>query len=72
MELLERRLVPEAVEHPIGEQLEIGPLDDPAEHLAARQCLHCRSSDGCPGMLANDSYPGTYSYVAIDTSPDAG
>jgi dienelactone hydrolase len=27
--------------------------------------------DGCPGMVANDGYPGNYSYVAIDTSPDA-
>jgi hypothetical protein len=26
--------------------------------------------DGCPGMAAGDGYPGVYSYVAIDTSPD--
>ncbi len=27
--------------------------------------------DGCPGMVKNDGYPGNYSYIAIDTSPDA-
>jgi hypothetical protein len=27
--------------------------------------------EGCPGMVANDGYPGDYSYVAIDRSPDA-
>jgi dienelactone hydrolase len=29
--------------------------------------------DGCPGMVpkAADGYPGNYSYVSIDTSPDA-
>jgi dienelactone hydrolase len=26
--------------------------------------------DGCPGMASNDGYPGNYSYVSIDTSPD--
>jgi dienelactone hydrolase len=26
--------------------------------------------DGCPGMVSNDGYPGNYSYLAIDTSPD--
>jgi dienelactone hydrolase len=28
--------------------------------------------DGCPGMVpaARDGYPGTYSYISIDTSPD--
>jgi len=40
MELLEGRLLPEAVEDPIGEQLQIGSLDDPSEHLAARERLH--------------------------------
>ena len=27
--------------------------------------------DGCPGMSSADGYPGDYSYVAIDTAPDA-
>ncbi len=27
--------------------------------------------DGCPGMTSNDGYPGNYSYVSIDTTPDA-
>jgi pimeloyl-ACP methyl ester carboxylesterase len=29
--------------------------------------------DGCPGMVpeADDGYPGNYSYLSIDTSPDA-
>jgi dienelactone hydrolase len=29
--------------------------------------------DGCPGMVphSGDGYPGNYSYIAIDTSPDA-
>jgi dienelactone hydrolase len=29
--------------------------------------------DGCPGMVpeADDGYPGSYSYLSIDTSPDA-
>jgi dienelactone hydrolase len=26
---------------------------------------------GCPGMVAKDGYPGNYSYVGIDTTPDA-
>ncbi|HSC04231.1 MAG TPA: hypothetical protein VLC49_12950 [Solirubrobacteraceae bacterium] len=27
--------------------------------------------DGCPGMVTDDGYPGSYSYLAVDTSPDA-
>ena len=29
--------------------------------------------DGCPGMVpeSDDGFPGTYSYLALDTSPDA-
>jgi dienelactone hydrolase len=42
-------------------------------HLAGGQRWDCEDlRDGCPGMVADDGYPGTYSYVAIDTSPDAG
>ncbi len=40
VKLSERRLLPEAVEHAIGEQFEIRPLDDPAEDLATRERLH--------------------------------
>jgi dienelactone hydrolase len=33
--------------------------------------FHCEDlREGCPGMTANDGYPGDYSYVRIDTSPD--
>jgi dienelactone hydrolase len=28
--------------------------------------------DGCPGMSAEDGYPGNYSYLAIATTPDSG
>ncbi len=30
--------------------------------------------DGCPGMVpeSDDGFPGTYSYLALDTSPDKG
>jgi dienelactone hydrolase len=27
--------------------------------------------DGCPGMVATDGYPGDYSYIKIDTTPDS-
>ncbi len=27
--------------------------------------------DGCPGMTTDDGYQGSYSYVSIDTTPDA-
>ncbi len=27
--------------------------------------------DGCPALSADDGYPGTYSYIDIDTRPDA-
>jgi hypothetical protein len=39
---LEGGLLPEAVEHPVGEHLEIGALDDPPEYLAATERLHVR------------------------------
>ena len=30
--------------------------------------------DGCPGMVpeSDDGFPGTYSYLAVDPSPDRG
>jgi dienelactone hydrolase len=40
--------------------------------LASGQRFDCESlRDGCPGLVANDGYRGTYSYVALDTTPDA-
>jgi dienelactone hydrolase len=40
-------------------------------HLAGGQTFDCEAlRDGCPGMVSNDGYPGDYSYLAIDTSPD--
>jgi dienelactone hydrolase len=41
-------------------------------HLANGQRFDCEDlRDGCPAMVANDGYKGNYSYLAIDTSPDA-
>jgi hypothetical protein len=41
-------------------------------HLAGGQAWDCEDlRDGCPGMDADDGYHGVYSYLAIDTSPDA-
>ncbi len=41
-------------------------------HLASGQRFDCEDlRDGCPGMVADDGYPGVYSYLAVDTSPDA-
>jgi dienelactone hydrolase len=41
-------------------------------HLAGGSVFDCEDlRDGCPGMVANDGYPGVYSYLAVDTSPDA-
>ena len=41
-------------------------------NLANGQKVDCEDlRDGCPALGADDGYPGTYSYVAIDTSPDA-
>jgi len=43
-------------------------------HLANGQVWDCEDlRDGCPGMVpeSQDGFPGTYSYLAIDTSPDA-
>ena len=41
-------------------------------HLAGGRVWDCEDlRDGCPGMVGDDGYPGVYSYLAIDTSPDA-
>jgi hypothetical protein len=41
-------------------------------HLASGAVWDCEDlRDGCPGMVADDGYPGSYSYLAVDTSPDA-
>ncbi len=41
-------------------------------HRSNGQVFDCEDlRDGCPGMVTNDGYPGTYSYVNIDTSPDS-
>jgi hypothetical protein len=41
-------------------------------HLASGSMFDCEDlRDGCPGMVADDGYPGVYSYLAVDTSPDA-
>ncbi len=42
-------------------------------HLKGGQQWDCEDlRDGCPGMVrtSKDGYPGNYSYVAIDTSPE--
>jgi dienelactone hydrolase len=40
--------------------------------LANGQRFDCEDlRDGCAGMTTNDGYPGSYSYVKIDTTPDA-
>jgi dienelactone hydrolase len=41
-------------------------------HLSNGNVFDCEDlRDGCPGMVSNDGYPGNYSYVAIDTTPDS-
>ncbi|MGI8864112.1 MAG: hypothetical protein ACR2JH_06880, partial [Solirubrobacteraceae bacterium] len=43
-------------------------------HLTTGQRSDCEDlRDGCPGMTptAQDGYPGNYSYLSIDTSPDS-
>ncbi len=41
-------------------------------HLANGSVFGCEDlRDGCPGMVADDGYKGSYSYFSIDTSPDA-
>jgi dienelactone hydrolase len=41
-------------------------------HLANGAVFDCEDlRDGCPGMTTDDGYPGSYSYVSIDTTPDA-
>jgi hypothetical protein len=42
-------------------------------HLANGQVWDCEDlRDGCSGMVptADDGWPGDYSYIAIDTTPD--
>jgi len=39
-------------------------------HLASGSVFDCEElRDGCPGMVADDGFPGTYSYLALDTRP---
>ena len=41
-------------------------------HVSSGQKVDCEDlRDGCAALTANDGYPRTYSYVSIDTSPDA-
>jgi dienelactone hydrolase len=41
-------------------------------HLASGQRWDCEDlRDGCAGMVSNDGYPGDYSYIKIDTTPDS-
>jgi dienelactone hydrolase len=41
-------------------------------HRAGGSVFDCEDlRDGCPGMTTDDGYRGSYSYFAIDTSPDA-
>jgi dienelactone hydrolase len=41
-------------------------------HLADGAVFDCEDlRDGCPGMTNDDGYRGSYSYVSIDTTPDA-
>ncbi|HTU85666.1 MAG TPA: hypothetical protein VMF57_08850, partial [Solirubrobacteraceae bacterium] len=43
-------------------------------HLANGQVWDCEDlRDGCPGMVpeSEDGFPGIYSYLAVDTSPDS-
>jgi hypothetical protein len=40
-------------------------------HLAGGGTFDCEDlRESCAGMVHDDGYPGSYSYVAIDTSPD--
>jgi dienelactone hydrolase len=40
-------------------------------HRADGTTFDCEDlSEGCPGLAADDGYPGDYSYIKIDTSPD--
>ena len=41
-------------------------------HLASGGKFDCEDlRAGCPGMVADDGYPGNYAYISIDRSPDA-
>ncbi|HEY1593440.1 MAG TPA: hypothetical protein VGF81_16700 [Solirubrobacteraceae bacterium] len=41
-------------------------------HLSGGQKVDCEDlRDGCSALSSDDRWPGTYSYVSIDTSPDA-
>jgi pimeloyl-ACP methyl ester carboxylesterase len=40
-------------------------------HLAGGGAFDCEElREGCPGLVAKDGYRGSYSYLAVDTSPD--
>jgi hypothetical protein len=41
-------------------------------HLASGSVFDCEDlREGCPRMVASDGYPGDYSYIKIDTTPDS-
>ena len=41
-------------------------------HLANGSVWDCEDlPTGCPGMVADEGYPGVYSYLAVDASPDS-
>jgi dienelactone hydrolase len=41
-------------------------------HLAGGSVFDCENlRDGCPGLTGTDGYPGDYSYISIDTTPDS-
>jgi dienelactone hydrolase len=41
-------------------------------HRAGGPVFACEDlRDGCPGMVSDDGYKGNYSYISIDTTPDA-
>ena len=41
-------------------------------HLGDGSVFDCEDlRDRCRGVAADDGYPGSYSYLAVDTSPDA-
>jgi dienelactone hydrolase len=41
-------------------------------HPAGGAVFDCEDlRDGCPGMVSDDGYKGNYSYISIDTTPDA-
>jgi dienelactone hydrolase len=41
-------------------------------HLAGGGTFDCEDlREGCPGLVADDGYPGDYSYLSVDTTPDS-